>query len=136
MVTYGPGESIVTERAEGTSMYLLLRGRVEVLKQVAQGQTVRVRELGPGDVFGEMTLFLDAPRSATVRALEECLLLRVGRDALRTLLKENPPMLESFAALVSTRTAELESLSREQQQAQTNALLDTMRRLFLAFTGT
>jgi CRP-like cAMP-binding protein len=94
-----------------------------------------VRELGPCDVFGEMTLFLDAPRSATVRAREECLMLRVGRDAVRTLLEESPPLLERFATLVSSRKAELESLSREQGHAQTNALMETMRRLFLAFTG-
>ncbi|MEB3322381.1 MAG: mechanosensitive ion channel family protein, partial [Synechococcaceae cyanobacterium] len=58
LMAYGPGEAVVSEGAEGSSMYLLLRGRVEVLKRVGEERTVRVRELGPGEVFGEMTLFL------------------------------------------------------------------------------
>jgi CRP-like cAMP-binding protein len=116
-------------------MYHLLRGRVEVLKQVAPGRTVRVTELDPGEVFGEMTLFLDAPRSATVRAMEESLMLRVGREAVRGLLEENPALLERFASLVTARKSELESLSHEQRDEERNALMETMRRLFLAFTG-
>lgn len=135
LVSYGPGEAIVNEGAEGTSMYHLLRGRVEVLKRVGPERTVPVRELGPGEVFGEMTLFLDAPRTATVRALQECLLLRVGREGVRSLLEQNPALLERFAALVSARQSELESLSRERREEQTNALMETMKRLFFAFTG-
>jgi small-conductance mechanosensitive channel/CRP-like cAMP-binding protein len=135
MMAYGPGEAVVTEGAEGASMYHLLRGRVEVLKQVAPDRTVRVKELGPGEVFGEMTLFLDAPRSATVRATQESLMLRVGREAVRSLLEQNPALLERFASLVTARKAELESLSTELRDVEKNALMDTMRRLFLAFTG-
>lgn len=135
LVSYGPGEAIVVEGAEGQSMYHLLRGRVEVLKQVAPDRTVPVRQLGAGDIFGEMTLFLDAPRSATVRGIQECLLLRVSRDSVRTLLEQNPSLLERFAALVSARRAELDSLSQQQRQEQTNALLDTMKRLFFALKG-
>jgi small-conductance mechanosensitive channel len=135
LLTFAPGEAVVTEGAEGSSMYHLLRGRVEVLKQVSPERTVRVRELGPGEVFGEMTLFLNAPRTATVRTMEESLMLRIGREGVRTLLEQHPNLLERFAALVSARKAELESLSRDQREEQTNALMDTMRRLFLAFTG-
>ncbi len=135
LMAYGPGEAIVTEGSEGTSLYHLLRGRVEVLKLVGPERTIRVRELGPGEVIGEMTLFVDARRSATVRALEECLMLRVGREGVRSLLEENPALLERFAALVSARKAELESLGREEREEQTNALVETMKRLFFAFTG-
>jgi len=120
----------VVEGSEGESMYHLLRGRVEVLKQVAEDRQISVRELLPGDVFGEMTLFLDSPRSATVRALDECLLLRVGRPIVRELLQENPALLEGIASLVGARKAELESLGKEQVMVQSNILLETMRNLF------
>ncbi|WP_216900837.1 mechanosensitive ion channel family protein [Synechococcus sp. CCY 9618] len=135
LVSYGPGEAVVQEGAEGRSMFHLLRGTVEILKEVQPGHTVAVRQLGPGEVFGEMTLFLDAPRSATVRATEECLLLKVDRDSIKGLLGENPDLLERFAALVEERQAELKSLDREQQTERSNALLDTMKRLFFAFKG-
>jgi small-conductance mechanosensitive channel/CRP-like cAMP-binding protein len=135
LVSYGPGEAVVQEGADGRSMFHVLRGTVEILKEVEPGHTVPVRALGPGDVFGEMTLFLDAPRSATVRATEECLLLEVDRDSIKGLLEENPDLLERFAAMVEQRQAELKSLDREQRTERSNALLDTMKRLFFAFKG-
>jgi len=135
LVSYGPGEAVVQEGAEGRSMFHLLRGTVEILKEVEPGHTVTVRQLGPGEVFGEMTLFLNAPRSATVRAKEECLLLKVDRESIKGLLEENPDLLERFAAMVQERQAELKSLDREQHAEQSHTLLDTMKRLFLAFTG-
>lgn len=134
-VSYAAGEAIVQEGAEGEALYQLLRGRVTVLKQVQPGQTVPVAKLGPGEVFGEMTLFQGAPRSATVRALEECHLLRVGRAGFRDLMERDPALIERFAVLMSERRAKLESLSRDQRQQQTNALIDTMKRLFFVFTG-
>jgi small-conductance mechanosensitive channel/CRP-like cAMP-binding protein len=135
LVFYGPGEAIVQEGKDGESMYHLMRGSVEVLKWMAPDRSVAVRRLGPGDVFGEMTLFLDAPRSATVRALEECALLKVNRRCVRGLLEESPELLERVAAMVSARQAELEHLGRERQEEQTNALLMTMKRLFFALKG-
>jgi CRP-like cAMP-binding protein len=131
---YGPGEVIVREGASGESLYLLLRGRVQVSKRL-EGRSVVVRELAVGEVFGEMTLFLDAPRSATVRALEECDLLRVGRPAVRALLNEDPGLLERFATLVSARRAELEQLSQDEERERSQGLLVTMKRLFSALAG-
>lgn len=127
---FGPGEVIVHEGADGESLYIVLAGRVEVSKQL-DGQTVVVRQLGEGEVFGEMTLFLDRPRSATVRAVEECRLLRVGRSAVRTLLADDPGLLDRFATLVAARQAELEQLSLDEME-QKRGLLLTMRRLFSA----
>lgn len=135
LLTYGPGEAVVREGAEGHSLFCLLHGRVEVVKQLEEERQVRVRELYAGDVFGEMTLFLDAPRSATVRTLEECQLLRVGRPAVRRLLELNPSLLERLAALVGARQAELEQIGSEQQEERSQGLLETMRRLFSVVSG-
>ena len=135
LLHYGPGEAVVVEGSDGESMYHLLRGRVEVIKQVAADRCISVRELHPGDVFGEMTLFLDAPRSATVRTMEECLLLRVGRPTVRQLLQGNPALLERIASLVGARQAELESLGKAPNEEQSNVLIETMKSLFLAVRG-
>lgn len=135
LAAYGPGEAVVQEGDEGRSTFHVLRGSVEILKELETGHTVAVRRLGPGEVFGEMTLFLDAPRSATVRATEECLLLEIDRDSIKGLLDENPDLLERFAAMVQERQAELRNLDRDQPTERSNALLDTMKRLFGAFKG-
>jgi small-conductance mechanosensitive channel/CRP-like cAMP-binding protein len=135
VLTFGPGEAVVREGAEGDSLYCLLRGRVDVVKAMADGRPHVVRQLSEGDVFGEMTLFLDAPRSATVRTVEECQLLQVARPAIRTLLEANPALLERFVALVRARQAELSALSNDPQEDAGRGLLETMKRLFFVVRG-
>lgn len=130
LLTFGPGESVVREGDEGDSLYCLLRGEVDVLKTMESRPSVKVNTLSTGDVFGEMTLFLDAPRSATVRTVEECLLLQLGRPAVRRLLEVNPALLERFATLVSARQADLQEISREQPTGSPSGLLERMKRLF------
>jgi small-conductance mechanosensitive channel/CRP-like cAMP-binding protein len=131
---FGPGEVIVREGEEGDSLYVLLGGRVEVSKDL-EGRQLVVRQLGDSDVFGEMTLFLDAPRSATVRALEECRLLRVSRPSVQAVLRDDPALLERFAVLVAARQAELNHLSLEERQDQSHGLLAGMKRLFSALAS-
>jgi CRP-like cAMP-binding protein len=134
-LTYGPGEAIVREGERGDCLYLLLAGEVEVIKQLGGGPPRPIRRLQAGAVFGEMTLFLDAPRSATVRACAECRLLQVERSSLQGLMAANPALLEQLAALVANRQAELDQLSASPQPGGAPALLETMRRLFRLVRG-
>ena len=108
----------------------MLEGRVEVLKSVAPGRQVSVRELQPDALFGEMTLLLDSPRSATVRALEECQLLQLDRSSLQTLLAAHPDLLQRLAHQVCLRQQELDALDRTDTEQHEANLLSTMLRLF------
>jgi NADH dehydrogenase len=65
---YEPGETVFTEGDAGDSLFMILSGRVEVLKRFGAEPRV-VRTLGPGEYFGEMALLGRHPRSATARAL-------------------------------------------------------------------
>jgi NADH dehydrogenase len=65
---YELGEMVFEEGDSGDSLYMILSGRVEVLKRVGGEQQV-VRTLGPGEYFGEMALLGRHPRSAGTRAL-------------------------------------------------------------------
>ena len=134
-VLFTVGEAIVREGAIGRSLYQVITGRVEVLKEVQPGHTIHVAELGPGEVFGEMTLFQGLPRSATVRALEDSRLLRVDRAGVRELLERDPDLLERFAQLVNSRRRELESLGQDERQREASNLLEAMRNLFFALGG-
>lgn len=127
---FGPGETIVREGDAGDSLYQLVQGRVEVLKASPDGPARSVARLESGQIFGEMTLCLDAPRSATVRALGECLLLEVSRQALQPLLHADASLLEELAVLVGARRAELERLEKETAPLPDNQLFERMRQLF------
>jgi CRP-like cAMP-binding protein len=67
------GETIVKEGEPGVAFYIIAKGKAEVVK--GAGQVVAT--FGPEDFFGEMALFDDSPRSASVRAVEdtECLVM-------------------------------------------------------------
>lgn len=135
LLHFGPGEAIVREDEGGDCLYQILTGRLDVLKRTAPGLEVSVRQLGPGEHFGEMTLLLDEPRSATVRALEECRLLQLNRAALAPVLQAQPELLQQLAKQVSRRRRELDQLSQAGPDSTDTSLLGTMRRLFQAVRG-
>ena len=64
------GEVVFEEDSVGRQMYVVNAGRVHVLRR-SGGRQVQIGSLGPGDIFGEMALVDDLPRSATVVAAEE-----------------------------------------------------------------
>ncbi|MGH8977593.1 MAG: cyclic nucleotide-binding domain-containing protein, partial [Acidimicrobiia bacterium] len=75
-ITAKPGEIILHEGARGAEFYVIRSGRVAVTRGGHELAT-----LGAGDGFGELALLFDAPRTATVVAIETVELLAIGRDA-------------------------------------------------------
>lgn len=79
---YEVGETVVREGDHGNDAYVITHGRCVAYKTV-DGKRVVLREMGPGDVFGEMAVFSSRPRSATVEALEPTVVRVVGRHMLQ-----------------------------------------------------
>jgi len=77
------GEVVFHEEDEGDALYVLLVGEVEVSRK----ETIITR-LVAGDHFGELSLIDRFPRSATVKALEPCLCLVMGRQKFYELIRE------------------------------------------------
>lgn len=134
-VRYAPGEAVVVEGDEGETMFQVVSGALEVQKLI-EGRSTVVAKLGAGAIFGEMSVFNNEPRSATVRVHQECVLLEVERDDLRPLLEGNPQLVERLAMLISERRAHLSNLNQERREAQGNQLLQQMRQMFSILTST
>lgn len=74
-VAVAAGEEVITQGAPGDRFFVIDHGRVEVL---IDGR--RIREEGPGEFFGEIALLHEVPRTATVRALDDGVLLALDSD--------------------------------------------------------
>jgi small-conductance mechanosensitive channel len=104
---YAAGEPVIRQGEPGSSMFVVISGRVEVtVRQEPGGQVVRLAGLGPGEYFGEMTLMTGAPRVATVTAVEETRLLEVRRDTFRGILAARPDLVETLGSALRLRLAE------------------------------
>jgi hypothetical protein len=121
--TFGPGEIVIQEGTKGTSAFIVLSGAVEILKSSGDKEIV-VATLGEGQVFGEMGLIEDRPRSATVKAMTELRLRVIGREGFNELLQKKPsvliPIIKSlFERLrqVSDRLAERSAAGETKEQA-------------------
>ncbi|MEL6778831.1 MAG: mechanosensitive ion channel domain-containing protein [Cyanobacteria bacterium J06597_16] len=102
------GDIIFKEGAPGSSFYIVLSGSVEVYLEKLDQKVVANR--GVGEFFGEMSLLLDAPRSASIRATEETLLFVVERSNLQPILQRHRELADHISEEISERTASLEDL--------------------------
>ena len=90
------GQVLVREGDAGEEMFVVLRGSMVISKAVTGRVEQVLARIGPGDFFGEMSLFDRSPRSATVQADTEATLLVLDREALRRLTEQNPRAAAAF----------------------------------------
>jgi CRP-like cAMP-binding protein len=98
--TLREGEILFSEGDAGSSLFLLHEGSLVVSKTVA-GERQRIASVRPGDVVGELSLLTGAPRSATVQATAEAVLLEIGRDDLQPILERRPELALRLADVAS-----------------------------------
>src|SRR5207245_10425802 len=92
------GERMIAEGDEGDAMYLISRGGGRVVKEI-DGQEVVLDELGEGEFFGEMSLLVGGPRSASVFSTADTEVLRLKSSDLFDIMKQYPRIegvLEQF----------------------------------------
>src|SRR5262249_36164987 len=88
---FGEGEECIREADPGDALFIIQRGRVEVLGGAGRRD---VAHLGPGDVFGEMSLMTGAPRNATCLAKTDVMCWVVDHQPVRRLLETRPRLAE------------------------------------------
>ncbi len=80
------GQTLMAQGEPGDSMYLSVSGRLRAYVRDEDGAERMVREMARGQVIGEMSLYMDAPRSATVVAIRDSVLVRLDKAAFTSLL--------------------------------------------------
>lgn len=98
----------------GREMFVILSGRVRVVRQTADGGSITLAELGPGEGVGEIGLVDERPRTATVIAIEPTEALELDTEALAALYQANPQFKDSLTrVLIGRLRAMSESIERE-----------------------
>jgi small-conductance mechanosensitive channel/CRP-like cAMP-binding protein len=109
---FGRGERIIEEGADGSSMFILLRGSAQV-SVTKSGTTIRVGVLRAGDCFGEMSLLTGERRTASIRAEGDCEVLEIGKEAMGEIFQDAPECLTQLSELLAKRRLETEGIVKD-----------------------
>lgn len=87
----------------GDTLFVIDKGRVAVTAPDAKGDHVLLDTLGPGGIFGELSLFDGGPRSATVRAITDCSLYSLDRASFHAFLHTRPDVAIDILHILGAR---------------------------------
>ena len=107
--SYGPGEVIIEEGRTGNGVYAIASGQVEVVKDLNSENPLRLAVLGQGEVFGEMALLDDWPRSASVRTLENTTCVGIDRWLFLAQLRKEPEVAIAMLQVLARRLRETDA---------------------------
>jgi signal transduction histidine kinase len=109
------GELLFSEGDEGTRAFIIMEGELEILKQSA-GREVLIAVRKPGEVIGEISLLQASPRTASVRARSNAVLLILEKEQLDELLHTSPTALQAMFHTVLSRWRGMEAMLRQSEK--------------------
>lgn len=99
-----PDRVIIREGDVGSTMYIIVPGKVEVTKASDNGQPIRLAVLSDGDHFGEIAILRSVTRTATIRTLLPCILLTLSRAHFDYLIERAPELRAKLNEIADQRT--------------------------------
>ena len=100
--SYSEDELVFSENEPGRELYIIQSGRIKISKMV-NGQEVMLAMLQPGDIFGEMALLDNKPRSASAICSENCTMLAINKANFEGMVKAQPQLATKLITLLSER---------------------------------
>lgn len=118
------GEWLFRQGDDGDSLYLLVRGRLQVLREDGVSEEhALIGEVVPGESVGEVGLLTGEKRSAGIRAIRDSLLVRIERKPFEELSASNPSLALKLAAHVARLLQRSQARSAAARQFNTITLL-------------
>ncbi|HRC11753.1 MAG: Crp/Fnr family transcriptional regulator [Candidatus Phosphoribacter baldrii] len=97
------GDILFREGDQGDTLYVIGEGKVKLGRTSADGRENLIAILGPGEMFGELSLFDPGPRTMTATAVAETQLMGLGNDSLTMLLSGRPEVAKALLAALAAR---------------------------------
>jgi CRP/FNR family transcriptional regulator len=114
---FEPGQAVFREGDESDTCYVVREGHARAIRSHGDGRTITLATFGPGDIFGELAMFENERRSATVEAIEPTSVVAVLGPDMRRLMSEHPEISTRLVIALGRRLREMnERLSRQSFQ--------------------
>ena len=97
------GQSLFKEGDDGDHLYIVTSGKIKLGTKSQDGRENLLMILGPGDMFGDLSLFDAGPRTSTATAVTESRLLSLGQDKVIPWVKEHPAVSLHLLARLASR---------------------------------
>jgi CRP-like cAMP-binding protein len=115
--SFEPGQVVFREGDSSDTCYVVREGHARATRTHGDGRTITLATFGPGDIFGELAMFEDELRSATVEAIEPASVVGVLGGDMRRLMSEHPGISMRLVIALGRRLRESnERLSRQSFQ--------------------
>lgn len=105
---YAKDEVVVREDEPGDTMFLIISGEVSVIRNLGEEHEKFIAKITEDDYFGEMALFEDKPRSATVKTTTDAKLLVLGKLEFEEIMREFPQISINICRVFSQRIRDLQ----------------------------
>src|SRR5919202_6219377 len=113
----GAGDVVFMEGDDSLTCYLVRSGHARALREHVDGRQIILATFGPGDIFGELAMFDDERRSATVEAIDDLEALAILGSDMRRLMARHPEIAVKLAVSLGRRLrAANERLARQSFQ--------------------
>jgi CRP/FNR family transcriptional regulator, cyclic AMP receptor protein len=115
--SFEPGQAVFREGDASDTCYVVREGHARAIRTHGDGRTITLANFGPGDIFGELAMFEDELRSATVEAIDQMSVIGVLGPDMRRLMVEHPSIATRLVIALGRRLRETnERLSRQSFQ--------------------
>ena len=103
---FEPGQMVFREGDASDTCYVVREGHMRAVRTRGDGRTITLATFGPGDIFGELAMFEDERRSATVEAIEPTGVVGVLGPDMRRLMGEHPQIATRLLVALARRLRE------------------------------
>jgi CRP/FNR family transcriptional regulator len=115
--TFPPHHVIFREGDESDTCYVMSAGHARAIREHPDGRTITLAQFGPGDIFGELAMFDDERRSATVDTLDDVRAIAILGADMRRLMREHPDLASKVVISLGRRLRQAnERLARQSFQ--------------------
>ncbi len=108
MSTCQPGKIFYMPEDSGEVLFLLKKGRVQLYRIAPNGKKLVMATLGPGAIFGEMSLVGQGMHNTFAESVDECVLCVMSRSDVERLVQEKPEVAFRFVEALGKRLTQLE----------------------------